>query len=310
MIANLLKWTAAAMVACATSVAAESWTLDGSASKLAFGSVKKDVVGETHSFEGLDGSVTADGTVTINIDLASVQTNIDIRNERMIEHVFKSAPAAKVTAQIDMEEVKGLAAGQSAVVDAEGVLSFLGSNVELDAEMYVLRVSETQVLVTTSDIIWLSTEDAGINAGVDKLMELASLPGITRTSPVTMRLMFNLNEQKAEAAPAAPVTLAAATGDVKAGKKVFRKCKACHQVKEGKNGAGPTLYQIVGAPAGQVEGFGYSKEMAESRLVWDIETLTAFIAKPKDVVPGTKMAFSGIKKEEDIANLIAYLANP
>ena len=139
-------------------------------------------------------------------------------------------------------------------------------------------------------------------------MELAKLPGITRTSPVILRLIFNASEQKAEVAPAAPATAIAFAGDVKAGKKVFKKCKACHEVKEGRNKSGPSLYNILGASAGQVEGFRYSKAMAESGLIWDAETMDAFLADPKKIVKGTKMAFRGLKKPEDIENVIAYLA--
>lgn len=310
MITKVLKTAAVAFFAISTAVSAESWTLDASNSKLAFGSVKKDTVGEVHSFESLSGSVSSTGAVSVEIDLNSVQTNIDIRNERMVEHVFKQAKTANLDATIDMDELKALSVGATTVLDVEGVLSFLGANVDIEAEMFVARLSETQVLVTTNDLIWLGTEDIGITAGIDKLMELAKLPGITRAAPVTMRLMFNLDEQKAETAPAASVTVAALDGDVKAGKKVFKKCKACHKVKEGKNGAGPSLFQIVGATAGQVEGFKYSKAMSGSGLVWDAETLTAFLTKPKSYLPGTSMAFPGLKKDADITNVIAYLANP
>ncbi len=112
--------------------------------------------------------------------------------------------------------------------------------------------------------------------------------------------------------PIAAVTLLLAgpvfaEGDAKAGKNVFKKCKARHTVSEGKNKVGPTLYKIVDAPAGAVDGFRYSDALANSGLTWDVETLTAFLAKPRDVVPGNKMSFAGLKKEGDIADVIAYL---
>lgn len=106
-------------------------------------------------------------------------------------------------------------------------------------------------------------------------------------------------------------TLAApafAEGDAKAGKKVFRKCKACHQLQADKNGTGPNLVNIIGRASGSVEAYGYSDAMAAANLVWDAETLAAFLAAPKEVVPGNSMSFSGLKKEKDITNLIAYLA--
>ncbi|MEM6307186.1 MAG: cytochrome C, partial [Pseudomonadota bacterium] len=72
-----------------TIAAAGGWTLDNDTSKVQFGSIKKDYVGESHFFENMSGTVSDDGMVSVAIDLTSVQTWIDIRNERMIEHVFK-----------------------------------------------------------------------------------------------------------------------------------------------------------------------------------------------------------------------------
>ena len=288
---------------------AGSWTLDGDTSKLAFGSIKKDTIGEVHSFQSLKGAVAADGSVKIEIDLSSVETNIDIRNERMIEHVFNKAPSAELTAQIDLAAMEKLVPGETSIVDVEGQLSFLGATVDVDTEMFVARLSDSKVMVSTNDMIFLSTEDAGITAGVDKLMELAKLPGITRTSPVTMRLVFNAGTEEA-AVPAAAepeVQVAEVTGDAKAGKKVFRKCRACHMDKEGKNGVGPSLYKIVGAEAAQVDGYKYSNAMKESAITWTVDELTAFLSNPKKHVPGTKMGFPGLKKDADIENVIAYL---
>ncbi|WP_164659609.1 cytochrome c family protein [Tropicibacter sp. Alg240-R139] len=102
-------------------------------------------------------------------------------------------------------------------------------------------------------------------------------------------------------------TAAMAEGDAKAGKKVFNKCKACHTVKEGKNKVGPTLFRIVGARAAQVDGFKYSDALLDAELTWNVETLKAFLTKPKELVPGNKMSFAGLKKEQQIDDLIAYL---
>ena len=102
-------------------------------------------------------------------------------------------------------------------------------------------------------------------------------------------------------------TVAFAEGDVKAGKKVFKKCKACHSLKEGNNKVGPTLYNIIGTTAGTNPDFRYSGAMAESGVVWDVDTLAAFLTKPKDVIPDTSMAFGGLKKPEQVDDLIAYL---
>jgi cytochrome c2 len=109
----------------------------------------------------------------------------------------------------------------------------------------------------------------------------------------------------------AVLAVALAEGDAAKGEKVFRKCKACHAVGEGaKNKVGPQLNGVVGRAAGTVEEFKYSKAMvakSEEGLVWEEETLTEYLRKPKDYIPKNKMAFAGLKKDDDIADVIAYL---
>ncbi len=104
-----------------------------------------------------------------------------------------------------------------------------------------------------------------------------------------------------------PLGLAQAEGDAAKGKKVFNKCKTCHSLEAGKNKIGPSLHGLFGRTAGGVEGFKYSDAMVESGIVWDEETIELFVTKPKDMMPGTKMVFTGLKKEDQRKDLIAYL---
>ncbi|MCB1311503.1 MAG: cytochrome c family protein [Sedimentitalea sp.] len=104
---------------------------------------------------------------------------------------------------------------------------------------------------------------------------------------------------------------ALADGDAEKGEKVFKKCKACHDVGEGaKNKVGPELNDVMGRTAGTVADFGYSDAMVEAGaggLVWDEESLEEYLKKPKDFIPGNKMSFAGLRKDDEIADLIAYL---
>ncbi len=100
---------------------------------------------------------------------------------------------------------------------------------------------------------------------------------------------------------------AMAAGDAAKGKKVFKKCAACHSTKAGKKKVGPSMLGIVGAKAGAVKGYKYSKAMKSSGLTWDEATLDKFLKKPKKLIKKTKMGFPGLKKDAQRADLIAYL---
>lgn len=101
---------------------------------------------------------------------------------------------------------------------------------------------------------------------------------------------------------------AAASGpDPVRGKRVFAKCAVCHATDEGRNGAGPSLFKVVGANAGHAAGFRYSDAMASSGIVWTEETLSQYLENPAKFVPGNIMAFPGLPSETDRADLIAYL---
>lgn len=106
---------------------------------------------------------------------------------------------------------------------------------------------------------------------------------------------------------------ALADGDAKAGAQVFKKCAACHVATEATNKVGPSLMGVVGRPVATAPGYTYSaamKTFGEGVKVWDEATLTTYLADPRGLVKGTKMSFVGLKKAEDVANVIAYLKDP
>ena len=115
------------------------------------------------------------------------------------------------------------------------------------------------------------------------------------------------------AAPVVDLGTLLASADPAAGQSGVRVCSSCHSfTPDGKNGAGPGLYGVVGRVIGSHEGYAYSAAMLEHNAagdVWSYENLNAFLAAPKGFIPGTKMAFAGIKDDAQRANVLAYLAS-
>jgi cytochrome c len=112
--------------------------------------------------------------------------------------------------------------------------------------------------------------------------------------PVVLLLMVTANSAHAQ--------------DAAAGEKTFAVCKACHQIGEtGKNSIGPVLNGVIGRPAGSYPGFSYSDANKKSGLTWDEATFREYISNPKAKIPGTKMIYAGLKDEQKITDLLAYL---
>lgn len=114
------------------------------------------------------------------------------------------------------------------------------------------------------------------------------------------------SETAGEAEPEVDFATVFAAADVGKGERVWSKCRACHKLEDGANSTGPTLYAVVDREIGSVAGFGYSGALPAGEP-WSVENLDAFLANPKGYAPGTSMSFTGLKKIEDRANLIAYL---
>lgn len=109
----------------------------------------------------------------------------------------------------------------------------------------------------------------------------------------------------------ASLPIGARAQDVAAGQRVFNQCRACHVIGAGmKSTLGPNMFGAFGRTAGTLEGFRYSANMKEkgaAGLVWSEETLRAYITNPKQVVPAGSMAFPGLRNEQQVNDLIAYL---
>lgn len=100
----------------------------------------------------------------------------------------------------------------------------------------------------------------------------------------------------------------AAAASAAAGQAVFNRCKICHTIEPGgRSVVGPNLHGIFGRKAGSLPNFAYSPAMKQSGVVWDDDTLTKYLHDPKQFLPGDRMAFPGIKDEDQLADLLAYL---
>ena len=99
-----------------------------------------------------------------------------------------------------------------------------------------------------------------------------------------------------------------AMGSVDHGKKVFKKCSACHSIKKGgRNNIGPALYNVLGRNMGALEDYKYSKALIAFGKDWTFQEMNSFLIKPASYIKGTKMAFAGLKKEKDRASVILYM---
>jgi cytochrome c len=102
-------------------------------------------------------------------------------------------------------------------------------------------------------------------------------------------------------------TTLAAEGDPAKGKQVFAKCQVCHSIEAGVNKIGPSLHGVFGRKAGTLAGYNYTDAMKNSGFTWDEASLNTYLTNPRKVVPGTRMVFVGLSKEQDRLDVIAYL---
>ncbi|MGO4669112.1 c-type cytochrome [Bosea sp. 2RAB26] len=99
-----------------------------------------------------------------------------------------------------------------------------------------------------------------------------------------------------------------AAADATSGEKIFLRCRACHQIGEtARNAVGPKLNGLIGRPAGSVEGYSYSAANKNSGITWDEPTFRDYIKAPQAKIPGTKMVFPGLKSDQEIDDIVAFL---
>ena len=175
-----------------TGAAQAQWSLNNDASTLSFVTVKADHVGEIHTFDRLSGSIDNRGNVEIIIELASVNTLIDIRNERMQNMLFETNlfPEAKITSDINLSAITAMSAGASESMEVEFELDIHGASNSYTADLVVTRL-ENGVIASTSKPILVTANTHGLVEGVEALREVAGLPSISRAVPVTFTVIFD-----------------------------------------------------------------------------------------------------------------------
>jgi polyisoprenoid-binding protein YceI len=175
---------------------AADWALDPEQSSLHFVSIKNGATAETHRFAKMEGKVADNGKVTVGVHLASVDTQIPIRDERMQEMLFdtKNTPMAKITARVDVAEFEQMQEGAIASKDVKLTLSLRGTKVDFDTRMQVVKLASGGIAVNTEQPLLVKAEDFGLAGGIEALREIAGLTSIATAVPVTANLVFRVNE--------------------------------------------------------------------------------------------------------------------
>lgn len=171
---------------------AADWALDTDQSTLGFVTIKNGDTAESHRFDGLTGTVSEAGAVAIDIPLASVETFIDIRNERMRDLLFQVAtqPLATISAEVPMADFDDLEPGQRMTGDVPVTVQANGQSASYDAMVNVTRLGEDAVAVSSAMPITAYTADFKYEDGVAELRDIAELDSISAAVPVTFDLIF------------------------------------------------------------------------------------------------------------------------
>jgi polyisoprenoid-binding protein YceI len=182
----------ALLLVCLSPSAFAQWELQEGDSNINFVSVKKSTVGEVHNFSRLNGSINDAGEVMVNIDLSSVETNIDIRNERMKAILFETTDflEAKISGSVNVDKLSELNAGDTYIESVKLNLSLHGVSREITSDVQVTKLSGERLLVTSLKPLIVSADDYGLAEGIDMLRTVAKLPSISTAVPVTYNFVF------------------------------------------------------------------------------------------------------------------------
>ena len=191
MRALLIATTTFMTVALAALPVQADWSIND-ASRVGFVSIKNNVIGENNAFQRVSGGISDEGTVTVNIDLTSVETGVGIRNERLQKMLFNVAsfPQATVSAQLSEAQLMALKSGGSVAESVSVSVALHGKTVSKQVELAAAQSGDT-VRVTTTQPIVITAAEFDLEAGVAALQKIAGLNAISRSIPVTVDLQLS-----------------------------------------------------------------------------------------------------------------------
>ena len=172
-----------------------AWTLDNDSSQVSFVSVKAGDAGEVHRFTEISGELSSSGKASVTIQLASVDTLIPLRDERMRELLFQTNlfPTASLSTDIDMDALNAIKPGDSMDMAANLTLDLHGQQLTLVAEMIVARLGVHRLMVSSRKPVIVNAASVDLVNGLEALREIANLPSISKAVPVSFVLTFDEN---------------------------------------------------------------------------------------------------------------------
>ena len=187
----LIATTAFMTTALAVIPAQADWSVNDT-SRVGFVSIKNNVIGENNAFERVSGGISETGAVTVNIDLASVETGVGIRNERLQKMLFNvvNFPQATVSAQLSEQQLMALKSGGSVAESISVSVALHGNTVSKQVELAAAKAGNTLRITTTQPIV-ITAAEFGLEAGVAALQQIAGLKAISRSIPVTVDLQLS-----------------------------------------------------------------------------------------------------------------------
>ena len=144
--------------------------------------------------------------------------------------------------------------------------------------------------------------------GIGKISDIVFHVEKPNTSAYKVEVLAASSNQDSNAGEIVDIAALLAMGDLDHAKKVWKKCSACHSIKKGgKNKIGPALYSVLGRNVAALENYKYSKALVAYGKIWTLEEMNGFLKKPQAYIKGTKMAFAGLKKDEDRASILLFM---